>query len=505
MSKGNGSSAQNTRITEYFQPKRPPPVQVIAKVETLLEKIDKVSSPPTKVHHHHHPFFLAQSKKRKEAGGGGGGGLEGEKAFTSTRKRINHTAPLYPIITHVQNVMALPFNTESDGKLEFLPRNPNNPCPQNFSPCITFDFERTNKIPTAKESTTTFDFDEFQRVLKETMDWVDNVQKFKQLNNDQDLDPQWENLPKAYWDKREMVVRKRSIVYIFGPSGTGKSSLAGEIAKILAVPLREINSAVTVRNGKPFEDILSATHGERDSLQRFLHEKSSPMGLNRKVRMVVLVDEVDLVFDSDGFYTPLNTFLKNIPDSTLVILTSNTNLTIMKKFIDLPAGSLVIEIFKPPPKDTTLNILSDFDMAFECSKENSIYTELYHLVNYKKENVNMCCIKWEVAPFHYESNQLSNLTVQHDNERSQIFGSSSEKLLLELQKDGWMVSCQRKLDWVLEYLPFWKGIENHVIERRQKRLCRTVRKTCPRNYLLGVPAFHIQKLLGKSNRCSINK
>lgn len=471
------------RITDFFQLKRPPPLSATDESYN--------SSSLEVVQNSQHPFFLAQVKRRKELQ------FAQEKDSSRTlRSSWSDEAPMFPSIPHIaQCVKEEPeFAQERDsphtlrcnrsvGASLFSPINHH---PDSF---YTFNFDH-QLLPSFDPNKVQASFDSglFEETMKKIANWIDDCS----ITDQSDHDDLWTAI-----DFHEM---KRPIIFIYGPSGVGKSSIAKKMAERLSIPLREIDNSGSQRNWKPFEDILSTSHGQRDTLRRFLKPTQSsvtveqhgpPPVVAHDLKMVVLIDQVDLVFPSDKFYTPLSAFLKAVTDSVLVILTANSSPNLLTKFFDLPVGSMQIEMkAKVPPTHVEEK---DFDTLMRDSDWEFIKSHtMYSLQCIDDEGSNPI----PAIPFDlliHEKWIHSSLDLFIDWEPPDL--PERDQLLVNLHCEGFMLGCRAHSDWVMYYKPAWRRLEMNAVEAQQLRIRRTNRPIKPRPYLTGIPQKFIDRLL----------
>lgn len=280
---------------------------------------------------------------------------------------------------------------------------------------------------------------------------------------------------------------RRPIVFLSGPSAVGKSRMAQALADSLGVPLTIIDGAVSNRSGRPFDDVLGTSHGQRRVMRQFLAPPlvegiASAPELVFPIRLVVLVDEVDLVFETDRFYGPLNAFLRNAPRSILVLLTSNTDLAIMGRFIDLPPGSLATTMaggrrgVGAPPEVVRCSA------ATAAREQRSLRGGL---IEYDPAVLPLYC--WP-----YDAHEDAMLPPSGDQQQL--------TLMIEVQREGWMLGCRGSREWSTEYRPAWRALEEAAARQHKARSRRTIRALSVRPYLLGVPASFIQRLRGPDSK-----
>ncbi|PJF19988.1 ATP-dependent Clp protease ATP-binding subunit ClpX [Paramicrosporidium saccamoebae] len=449
------------RITDFFQLKRPLQLEDIE--EEMARELPTVSPKDSA-----HPFFVAQVKKRREFEDC----RERDLVFSSIRK-CPDDAPLFPLFSHTPQIERILGETiPCSNHKEFNDRWSIDKCIGPFigtvmdPPSGSWAIDGSIDLPGAGkflEPSSRYDLRNLESIQGKILEWIAEVPE-----EDADDACHWVDSSAQL----ERVTANRSIVFLSGPTGTGKSVLARTLANRLAVPLKEIDAAVTIRTGRAFEDVKSASHGQRDALRRFLQPVESVGNTaSSKIKMVVLVDEVDLIFPCDRFYTALNSFLREVPGSILVILTANIGIRCLDRWIDLPPGSLLIE---------SVGLLNDtahhaaLELNFDQVIHRSVLDQCHAVVNREQE---LADIPTSCVPFD-----------------SEYIPPGTDALWRDLQREGWMTHCVRHQDWVLEYRPAWKYLEEDAAERHETRLRRTARKIRHRSYLMGVPQALITRL-----------
>lgn len=136
------------------------------------------------------------------------------------------------------------------------------------------------------------------------------------------------------------------VYLVTGPSGTGKSALATRLAAGLDADLLELNTsgpgARGERTARSLEDLrVAAAH-------RTLANFAARSGRARKRWTVVLVDEVDLLFEGDApFVAALGAYLARAPTGQVVLLTANAGPRALERFFAFPACMRVYETRRP--------------------------------------------------------------------------------------------------------------------------------------------------------------
>jgi nucleoside-triphosphatase THEP1 len=479
------------RITDFFQTKRPLVIDIPS--DTVVETANEEESFRENPGESTHPFFLAQAKRRREA--------EFVKEHVGSlivRRRFKSGAPLFPNIAHV-------------GYEEFMASLESPESPHKWSPrilqkldvpttSIRFEFDQHHQSLTRKSLTATstssncyeHDPEAFSRLFQEILAWTTDTDNECSSREAEDVFTRCWSSFDFRLEKCDQI-RKRPIIFISGPTGSGKSYIAPMLAEHLAVPFREINNVVTIRNGKPFEDILSASHGQRHVLKQFIQGSNNPTIASiggQKIRMVVLIDEVDLVYQCDRFYSPLNAFLKDVPESILTIITCNSQVPVIQKFVELPTGTLTTLISSKEARSTP-SIRKDLIEAQHHSDLAMLTIPRYQHVYYQEIlDIPVCCTRDDMVEL--ESLAESELIFNGDSWRDEH--PMIDPLLIDLHKTHWMSNCRRHLDWVLDYRPYWRAMENEVAERHEMRVKRTVRQVRPRTYLSAIPFKFVERL-----------
>ncbi|VDP89303.1 unnamed protein product [Echinostoma caproni] len=159
---------------------------------------------------------------------------------------------------------------------------------------------------------------------------------------------------------RRAIPEWRSKAYLLlGPSGIGKTSMVYALAHDLGFKVFELNPS-TRRSGKDLSDQFQvALDSHHVAKEHLLHTFStfhmtSPKGLNLSCNSLVLLDEVDVLFDSDrGFWNGLDNLLQL--GRRPIILTASDPAIIH----ELPISARVCRV-KPPDKVSILGHLSPF-------------------------------------------------------------------------------------------------------------------------------------------------
>lgn len=302
---------------------------------------------------------------------------------------------------------------------------------------------------------------------------------------------------------RPVEPRHRPIVLLTGPSHCGKSHMAISLSKAFGgVPIQEINAAVALRTGKNFESVLEGSVHKSETLKSHLQME---LIQNKTFRLILLIDEVDLVFPRDRFYPSLNNFLKVVPDDILVLMTSNSPVSLLGKFIDLPDGTLKISLDRPKSSrpmshsSVSFEFLSDMDYAFGSRLETRCTVEY----DVSDEIPTLCC-PWD-DHLLFENRLLAEeitsvLCPQYckHSEPSAVFDghlTGLTELRYELQALGYfMASCTRD-SWLVEYLPTWQRLESCHRQEQNMKKRRTNRLIFARPYLYMIPCKYINDIL----------
>lgn len=493
------------RITDFFQSKRPQPVQDLRTVmeipssplpEELLARSGSDrddASPqeePSRLEDVNHPFFLAQAKRKREV-------EDQRNDFELFRewRTCREMAPLHPAVPLVPLPAPGPPGDSHGhlaGKAGRARRRPV------YSGSFRGDYEVGQELLSkldihSERPLVAFDQDEFDRALAAIQEWIAPTTEATELSATDDLFVTKGGSPHRWMEERTQRSVQRPIVLLSGPPGCGKTRLAYHLADRMGIALCEIDNCVESRNGKPFEDILSASHGQRDALRRFLSPQthhSSRTGDG--IRMVVLVDQVDLVFPGDKFYSPLGAFLREVPSSILVILTANAGRSLVRKHVDLPSGVLCLELRgggcdkareMASRQEDDLRMLSDVDVLFprqsrvECNECG-------------QEDLPVTCMSYEIVK---EEWSLYYGGPASDAGPTAASGDACA-LMRDLQREGWFIFCRRRRDWIRWYQPTWCILECEAAARNEARLRRTARPLVLRPYLTGIPPRFIERI-----------
>ena len=484
---------KSAKITDYFSKKTPsaPIVDNTApkeKAENSVYLDDMASVLLSRHPNRDHPFFAKRLKQQPKSN-------DSNFRVRNKLKRNVHLGMAfenYPLEIGRyfldQRIAALSFQKRSPGNFRHCPHytalDLGRLLPSLLVP--NFELKRTGNKKAYEEA--------MQAILDQI---APPSKQIESGNNDDDYDDD-DFVFQEPCQKHHIIIGKRPIVYVFGSSGTGKSRLGIEIAQTLNVPLMEINSAVLVRNGKPFEDILSGSSVQRSLMSRFSRGDFSgtipaPYQKNRRIKTVVLVDEVDLVFPMDKFYTALNDFLSRVPSSFLCILTANVDAHAMNPFIDLPTGALIHKV-KLHSEDTSI-IEAKTSSLEEAMKRSDLLacllTDLHEWTLYSKGDPSI-----PVTCSSYDLQTIFPLESLLDISPPTLHGHMPirDTLLCDLHRNGHFLYCKSSTDWAIDYREVWRVLELATLESNQMKSRRTSRKIRPRPYLSGIPHCLLKRL-----------
>lgn len=333
---------------------------------------------------------------------------------------------------------------------------------------------------------------QFAGAVQEIIAWIQESKESRERGEDEDdLFIGWKGSSHA---SATLKIPSRPILMITGPSGVGKSRMAKVLSERLSVPLVEVNGAVSIRNGRPFDDILAGSHKQRALMRKFASgQVSDTFTLERSpissssIKLIVLIDEVDLVFVQDKFYPALNSFLKAAPlAGILTIMTANADVRLMKRFIDFPSGTLFYHM--SGGQRQSLPMTDDLTSLEEVIRrsDSSMVTLLVHQWIHHPDSP-VYAIPWECQFSHCNWDE----EVLYEHARV----SSYRALWTEVLQLGWARGCTTFSSWCLEYLPGWRALERSARYQNDLRTRRTSRPVAFRPYLRDVPEMLVQRLL----------
>lgn len=274
-----------------------------------------------------HPFFLPSLKTCK-------------KSTNFREKRINHThkslAPLFPTIKQELLMERCPTNFRQFIRITKFanPWEPMSSC-QHMHSSIPDEISHVlHKLDHSilYAPNTKFNQTRFDNILRKIL---------KKIGVQHDSDTNDENYKNYIY---------RNKIFLTGSTGCGKSTIPHAIVKFLDLkeaPI-EIDGAVGgSRTGRPFDNLLTK---KRHDVSHFTAPKarinSSAVNIgfsSSQIHMrepffdsVVLIDDVDIVFPVDRFYPSLESFLLNVPQTTIVVMTSNSDAKIISELVNFP-------------------------------------------------------------------------------------------------------------------------------------------------------------------------
>lgn len=337
-----------------------------------------------------------------------------------------------------------------------------------------------------------FSREQFEEALREILAWIQVPEEGEDNRRDEDdLFVGWKGPNYAPVE----VKTKRPIVMITGPSGVGKSRMAEVLSERLGVPLVEVNGAVSIRNGKPFDDILAGSHKQRALMRNFAFggQVGGMLTLEQStlspssIKSIVLIDEVDLVFVQDKLYPALGSFLKAAPSAgILTIITANADVRLMRRFIDFPPGTLFHHMSGEERPSPMVDDFTSLEEIIKRSDNSTVMLTIHQWIHHIDSPV--YAIPWECQHYH---GGLDEGSLHGHAQRI----SSYRALWIEVLRLGWARGCATFSSWCLEYLPGWRALERSARDQCELRTRRTNRPVAFRPYLRDVPEALVQKLL----------